>query len=409
MRKVMLDSLTQLKTRVSLLRDVSSMHIGHLVLLDIDNFHSINTTYGVQEGDIVLVKLADFLKDFAQKKGYKLYRIASNEFALLDYDAKLDMDDVHNDIQYLIDMITQHDIYIDAIQDHINIHVTIGFALSSGLILEQASAALKYAKKNFLKFSAYSNLTNDTVTPAHYAYWNKEIQKAINRDNIIPFFQPIYNLAGHIVKHEVLMRLVLEGADKKLFISPDEFLNISIQTKWYADLSRTIIFNALDILKNSNHKFSINLAYQDLQNKELIRDIYSFLETNPHVAKRVTFEILESELIKDTTILVAFLKKIKHYGVEIAIDDFGSGFSNFEMILLIEPEFIKIDGSLIKNVDVDAKALTLVEAIVMFSHKMGIKVVAEYVHSKEVYDILKTIDVDLFQGFYLSEPLFTPN
>jgi EAL domain-containing protein (putative c-di-GMP-specific phosphodiesterase class I) len=79
------------------------------------------------------------------------------------------------------------------------------------------------------------------------------------------------------------------------------------------------------------------------------------------------------------------------------------------MILLIEPEFIKIDGSLIKNVDVDAKALTLVEAIVMFSHKMGIKVVAEYVHSKEVYDILKTIDVDLFQGFYLSEPLFTPN
>ena len=138
-------------------------------------------------------------------------------------------------------------------------------------------------------------------------------------------------------------------------------------------------------------------------------DLYNYFENNPDVASRVTCEILESELVKDTTVLLQFLKKLKSYGVQIAIDDFGSGFSNFEMILLAEPDLIKIDGSLIKNIDADKKSLTLVEAIVAFSHKMGMKVIAEYVHNKAVYDILRQIEVDMFQGYYLCEPLLTPN
>ena len=110
-------------------------------------------------------------------------------------------------------------------------------------------------------------------------------------------------------------------------------------------------------------------------------------------------------MIKDTKLLLNFLSKVKSFGAKIAIDDFGSGFSNFEMILLIKPDFLKIDGSLIKKVDVDKEALTLVEAIVAFSHKMGMEVIAEYVHSEVVYNILQDIDVDLFQGYYLCEPL----
>jgi len=409
MGQVMLDPLTKLQMRSVLLNDVLSIRIGSLLLIDIDNFHCINNMYGIKSGDIVLTKIANFLNDFSKKQGYKIYRVASNEFALLDYEAKFDLDDIYNDIEYLIDAISKYDIFIDTIEESINVHVTVGFAISNNLILEEAGAALQHAKKNSLKFSAYSNLTNDVLGLSRYVYWNKEIQKAIKCENIIPFFQPIFDIKGTIVKHEVLMRLVQEGEEKKLFISPVEFLAISVQTKKYNELSRMIIFHSLYLMQNTQHNFSINFAYQDIKNKELMYDLYNFLENNLDVAKRVTFEILETELIKDKQLLMEFLKKVKSYGVRIAIDDFGSGFSSFEMILLVEPDFIKIDGSLIKNIDVDKKALTLVEAIVAFSHKMGMQVVAEYVHSKAVYDILTTIEVDMFQGFYLSEPLFTPN
>ena len=205
------------------------------------------------------------------------------------------------------------------------------------------------------------------------------------------------------------MRLVQDNGEEKTYVSPVQFLDISIQTKRYNELSKIIIFKALEMLKNSDNHFSINFAYQDIKNKELIRLLYRFLEENPDVAKRCTFEILESELIEDTQMLLSFINRVRKHGVQIAIDDFGIGFSNLEMILSSQPDIIKIDGSLVKNVDIDSKSLTLVEAIVAFSHKMGIKVVAEYVHSKEVYDILKNTDVDMFQGYYFSKPVFTPN
>lgn len=405
----MLDPLTQINSRDEIISAIRTINIGHLILLDIDNFNSINNLYGMQSGDKVLIELAKFLADFAKSEAYEVYRIGSNEFGLLDNGAKHDIEDLFTDIEYLIDAISKHAIYIDAIDETINIHVTIGFATSNQSILEQAGSALKYAKQNHLKFSAYSNITNNEVGISQYIYWNKEIQKAIEGNNIVPFFQPIYDNNGNVNKYEVLMRLVQEEEDKKIFISPVQFLTISVQTKKYDEISKTIIFNALEMSKNGHYHFSINLSYQDISNKELIHNIYNFFDANPETADRITFEILESELIRDTKLLLNFLSKVKSFGAKIAIDDFGSGFSNFEMILLIKPDFLKIDGSLIKKVvDVDKEALTLVEAIVAFSHKMGMEVIAEYVHSEEVYKILQGIDVDLFQGYFLCEPLSTP-
>ncbi|WP_345978437.1 GGDEF and EAL domain-containing protein [Sulfurimonas sp. HSL3-2] len=403
------DSLTYLKSRVSLVQDVLNMRIGNLILIDIDNFNSINNLYGMESGDTVLIETANYIKQVAQERGYEAYRVTSNEFALLDYDAKIDFEDIYEDVQNIIEQMSKYDIYLDAISDIINIHVTIGFATAEDMILEKASSALQHAKKNYLKFSAYSNITNDIKTLSNYIYWNNEIKKAIENDNIQPFFQPILNRDEKIIKHEVLMRLVQDNGAEKTYVSPVQFLDISIQTKRYNELSKIIIFKALNMLKTSENSFSINFAYQDIKNKELIHSLYRFLEENPDVAKRCTFEILESELIEDTQMLLSFINKVRKYGVQIAIDDFGIGFSNLEMILSSQPDIIKIDGSLVKNVDIDSKALTLVEAIVAFSHKMGIKVVAEYVHSKEVYDILKNTDVDMFQGYYFSKPVFTPN
>jgi len=95
---------------------------------------------------------------------------------------------------------------------------------------------------------------------------------------------------------------------------------------------------------------------------------------------------------------------IKSFGAKIAIDDFGSGYSNFAHLLKLNPEYIKIDGSLIKNIDKDKNSLVIVKTINDFAHALGIQTVAEYVHSKEVFEVLTELGIDEFQGYYFSEP-----
>ncbi len=122
------------------------------------------------------------------------------------------------------------------------------------------------------------------------------------------------------------------------------------------------------------------------------------------VAKQVVFEILEDESIENQIRVENFIEKAKRRGVKIAIDDFGTGYSNFSYMMKIKPDYLKIDGSIIKNIDKDKNSKAILKAIVSFAKTLQVKTIAEFVHSKEVYDICYSLGVDEFQGFYLAEP-----
>jgi EAL domain-containing protein (putative c-di-GMP-specific phosphodiesterase class I) len=110
-------------------------------------------------------------------------------------------------------------------------------------------------------------------------------------------------------------------------------------------------------------------------------------------------------ILRDYTLLEDFIMKYRNQGIQIAIDDFGTGYSNFAHILKIRPNYIKIDGSLIKNINTDKSSYELVRSIIDFSKALNIKIIAEFVHSADVYDItVLELGVDEFQGFYLGEP-----
>jgi EAL domain-containing protein (putative c-di-GMP-specific phosphodiesterase class I) len=114
--------------------------------------------------------------------------------------------------------------------------------------------------------------------------------------------------------------------------------------------------------------------------------------------------LLESDGIDNYAEVSIFIKQVKEYGVRIAVDDFGTGYSNFAHILRLNVDLLKIDGSLIKNIDTDTNAQTIVKAIVHFSKQLGLKTVAEFVHTRSVYEKCLELNVDYFQGYYLSEP-----
>ena len=137
-------------------------------------------------------------------------------------------------------------------------------------------------------------------------------------------------------------------------------------------------------------------------------EIYTFIIESLkkyNIGGRVTFELLESEAIIDYNKVTRFVTEVKRFGAKIAIDDFGSGYSNFSYLTKIHVDYIKIDGALIKDIDVSKNSRLITQTIVEFAKKMGIETIAEYVHSSTVESVVKELGIDYSQGFYIDEPM----
>lgn len=131
----------------------------------------------------------------------------------------------------------------------------------------------------------------------------------------------------------------------------------------------------------------------------LIQKIYEF-----DIGHYLTIEITESEGIDNLEEVISFIKIVKNLGVKIAVDDFGTGYSNFSYLVKLQADFIKIDGSIIQDINKSKTAKAVVEAIVFFAQKVGIRTIAEFVSTKEIYKTCKELEIDYFQGYLFDEP-----
>ncbi len=146
-------------------------------------------------------------------------------------------------------------------------------------------------------------------------------------------------------------------------------------------------------------EFSINFCVEDLMNEDLMLFVYDYAEQKG-VFKRMVLEIVESEEIEDSDLVSKLIKKFKSKGVKVAIDDFGSGYSSYEYLINLHADYIKIDGSITKFILEDERTRDVVKSIVDFAKKSNMKVIAEYVSSKEIDEFLRSIGVDYAQGGY---------
>ena len=128
-----------------------------------------------------------------------------------------------------------------------------------------------------------------------------------------------------------------------------------------------------------------------------------------NVSSKVVFEILEDENVKNYELLINFVDEIKALGCKVAIDDFGSGYSNFEHLLKMNVDYLKIDASLIKNIAVDENSFKITKTIVEFAKNLNLKTIAEFVENEEIFNITKDLGTDYSQGYYFSAPIAEPN
>ena len=403
--KLYIDELTNLKNRTALEDDIKDDDFVSIALIDIDSFDDINELYGFSTGNLVLIEVAKVLNEFATKYNVHVYRFYGNVYCLADK-KMMGFSRYDEFITELCKLFKNRAIHIEELSLDIFINITLGISIAQEEPVKTAGIALKKAKKANMKFFVYNNEIDTKEVIKKSMYWREKIKLAIEEDLVTPFYQPIFNRENEIVKYETLMRLRDKNDEgETIYLSPYLFLDISVKTKQYLQLSNQVISKAFADLSKTEKQVSLNLSFKDILDLDFVISLDKNLDKIDNQKKQqLVFEILESDYITDYTLLEEFIIKYREQGIQIAIDDFGTGYSNFAHILKIRPNYIKIDGSLIKNINTEKSSYELVKSIIDFSKALNIKVIAEFVHSSDVYKTVLELGVDEFQGFYLAEP-----
>ena len=363
-----------------------------LILIDIDNFDSINTIYGYDNGNIVIKTIADRLRDLEN-----LFYLGADEFAVV-----VDVQDDKKLYEFTKNLQKKLSSPITIEDFKIEITLTLSIAIGKNL-LKQAKVALQEAKqegKNRIKF--YTPDLSLEKLQAKIQQFTPILKKSIKKSRVIPFFQPIVNNKNlKIEKFECLARIVCE--DNKLY-TPYHFIDVATLTGFLPEITRIMIDKSFKAFRNNNCEFSLNITEVDLNDGYLIDYFDKKLHEYNLSSSRVVLEVLEGISSNGMEHSLNQLKELEKRGFKIAIDDFGTQNSNFERVNSMHIDFIKIDGIFVKNLHIDEKSFSIVKSITDFAKNIGAKTIAEFVHNQEVFEKVKSLGIDYSQGYYFSEP-----
>lgn len=396
------DPNTGLPNRAALVDRLESVTSGVIALVDIDRFSDINAVYGIAIGDALLRQYGTWLNAYIEgHDDVTVYKLTGDEFALHFIDAHT-YDELAPFFAELITRTANTTFEINTVE--IVLSITVGMALAVDRGLTHAAAAVKQAKLKHQSLGQFDGVDLTRQQENNIA-WYRRIKEAIETSRIVPYFQPIVDSKTQtITKYEALIRL--QDVDGQV-IGPYQFLNIAKKTKLYSLLTRMMIDKVLAVFQESDIPVSINLSTEDLLNTELADYIDQRL-TETGMGRQIVFEILESEGVNNYESVRAFMQRFKAKGCMFAIDDFGSGYSNFDHLTKLNVDLLKIDGSLIKTLPHDRNSQIIVRHICDFAHEMNMRTVAEFVANEAIYQQICVIGIDDAQGFYFYEPQARP-
>ena len=372
----LIDPKTSLPNREKFLNNSQGKIVA---IFNISDFKNINDFYGIEMGDKILKKVADEMN-----KIYPTYKLSGDEFGIIASSKK--------EAKKIADKIIEH------FKQHPILGINIYFNVGIGKNMEEADIALKYAKTVSKPIIIYNKNLPIIQKMQERAKWREIIQKAIKEDNIIPFVQPIIdNNTLKTIKYECLMRLKHE---EKYY--PPIFLEYAKQTYQYETIQRIMITKCFKVFSKIKKHFSINLDIDDLSNEEFKKWLINGIKKH-NISSLLTIEILETQSLNEKTI--NYLQELKNLGISIAIDDFGSGYSNFiYMVKKIPADTLKIDGSIIKESINNNQTKKLLQKIIEISKEFNFFTIAEFVENEEIFNLVKNLKIDASQGYYFSTP-----
>jgi PAS domain S-box/diguanylate cyclase (GGDEF) domain len=415
------DDLTGLHNRRSLESYLSERiaHLGKtsrplaLIYVDVDQLKVINDTCGHRAGDELLKKLVQAINESDTKFDF-FARLGGDEFALVKNDTS------EKEAVELAEILRNaaEDFSFQWKGQTFRQTISIGIALTSGKlhslsdIFSAADAACYMAKEQGRnRVVVTEDASPNYISSRNEMLWVGRLQNALMRDRFELYAQPIFALnpnAGNYIHYEVLIRYV---DDDGTHLAPDNFLPAAERYGLSDQIDLWVLTTILDFLdRHPEHTrklgcCSINLSSLSLASHRSRSAIKQLVMATSFDTEKICFEITETSAIHNLDEAVEFINELKILGCRFALDDFGTGFSSFGYLKKLDVDYIKIDGSFIKDIVNDKLGRAMVIAINGIGKELGISTIAEYVENKQIEDELITLEVPYGQGFGLAKPM----
>lgn len=416
------DPLTQLPNRIllndrlkqSLALSVRQGHSGAILLIDLDDFKTINHKHGPQAGDQLLKKLASRISDLI-KVGDTVARLSSDTFVIQLNELSIEQQDANSsafDVAKLVQEAISQPVSIE--EKSIQVTASIGVVVypfdgkNSVNLIPRAETAMRHAKLsgkgNIVRFTSEMETA---VFQKHQI--SNELKNAINNDEFELYYQPQYQKnSAHPIGFEALIRwnhkthgLIYPGdfisaAEENNLIIPIGYWVIEESFKHLKKLQKTSLHNCF---------VGINLSVIQIKDPNLIPLIKSLIDQYKINPKLLEFEITENVLFQDAEDSIETLNALKKLGARLSIDDFGTGYSSLSYINQLPLDKLKIDRSFIKDIEKDKSSQAIVKNIVNMSQDLGMTVLAEGVEQKSHLEYLASIGCNFYQGYYFNRAI----
>lgn len=380
-----------------------------LLYMDLDHFKSVNDRLGHELGDQLLQSVTTRLKSRLRLSD-TICRLGGDEFTII-------LEEVHDNHGWkavadsLVNILAQpfeiagHEIWVSG---SIGASIFPDDAQSADELIRHADMAMYEAKQlGRNRFSEFSSILQVEID--RKAAIEAELRRAIETKELFLVYQPKYELQ---TLKPIGFEALLRWDNRKLgFVPPDEFISVAEQCGLIVSIGDWVLNEACEQLaswRRSGHTeitMSVNLSVQQFKHRELIRDVRKALERSQLPTGCLELEITESCVMDSIEYVTGTLLTLRHFGVNLSIDDFGSGYSSMSYLKNLPVDFLKIDKTFVKDIAISREDSAIVASMITLGHNLGLKVVAEGVEDDSALEVLRTLGCDVVQGYLLSKPV----
>jgi len=410
------DALTDLPNRLSLQRKVESAlqtgGVGALLFLDIDHFKYVNDNFGHRTGDHLIVGVGSVLRDLMRGLNGELFRLGGDEFA------------IHLPSALRKEALDAGEQALDAVRRYrfqaADNKVISSLAASAGIalypfhgndvlaLLSNVDIAMYQAKDLGRNRQVLFDHVSAGLRSTHRRiHWAKKLRDALDEDRLVLFQQPVVRLKDRkTVHHEVLLRIRDEDGEH---ILPGNFIELAESLGLIQDIDMRVVEKMLAYLRAQGRsdgklRYFVNLSRVSISDQHWVQRMTALLHGSGVNPSQLVFEITETAAMSEIDVTITFIKRLKEMGCRFALDDFGAGFSSFYYLKRFDVDYLKIDGSFIRDLATDEGSRIFVRALNDVARGLDKQVIAEWVETPEALNLLLGMGTQFGQGYLFQRP-----
>ncbi|MCP4404307.1 MAG: GGDEF domain-containing protein [bacterium] len=374
---------------------------NQLILINVENIKAITNVIGIAGADSLVLKITYHLQQAlsCEQTGFGVYHLDDDQFALYCHEP-VSKDYLEQLAATVFRGLSQ--LQLEHANNPMPLLVRMGIVYNQPNTYVLASMAISHAKSTNKSRVVYDSSLNLPDYFKDYIRTLNHLTDAFNNDRVMVLYQPIIDARSlKVVKYEALARII--DHDGSVICSPIQFMPVAYQSRLCNKITRVVLDKVIGDLEHTDNIVSINLSVKDLFDQKT-RDYIIDRIDRAGVRHKIEFELLEQQAIQNYPKAAKYLTELRGHCHAIGMDDLGKLYSNFDRLLNLPLDFVKIDGIIVQAIKNSSEATVLVEGIVNYARTKGIKVIAEYCSSESICFMVTRLGVDMLQGFYFGEP-----